>query len=443
MTETGSGNLPPGGRGQPGTGRIGTGDAHGGGSAASGPAVQLPAAPDDEADASEDSVARDILRCLPQNAEGEGLAKRLESLIVEKRALKRESDRRAHDFDTLFEMVREVSVRSLDAHRLELYLLRTLMGRFVVWKVDIFRRAESSRHLEYVKGRGLGPHRERAEEGLRISLDSAFAERLLAEEGVLQLREGDPDLEGMPEAKWLREIGLETMVPLVSREQAGEVSLEGFIGLGPRLGGRPFKQGDFPLLSMLGRMIGVSYRNELLFRRSVVDDLTQVFSRGYFDARLDEEICRRERYNKEGAALLMLDLDHFKEFNDRWGHQAGDTALRRVAAAARSCVRNSDLVARYGGEEFTVILVEIRNREDAMQAAERIRQAVRSRPVAEKKGKSLRISTSVGVAYYPEDACTAHDLIAAADAALYRAKALGRDRVCSAASVGGHTVGET
>ncbi|GAH88539.1 unnamed protein product, partial [marine sediment metagenome] len=142
------------------------------------------------------------------------------------------------------------------------------------------------------------------------------------------------------------------------------------------------------------------------------------------------------------AALLMLDLDHFKEFNDRWGHQAGDTALRRVAAAAQSCVRNSDLVARYGGEEFVVILVEIRSREDAVQAAERIRQAVRSRPVAEKDGRSLRISTSAGVAHYPEDASTAHDLVAAADAALYRAKALGRDRVCSATPVGRQTVGE-
>ena len=408
-----------------------------------GPAERLPERPDDEAGAAVDeSIAEDILPYLPKGAEGAELARRLESLVDGSRALQRDSARRDHDFETLFEMVREVSVRTLDAHRLELYLLRTLMGRFVVWKVDIFRRAETSRHLEFVRGRGLGPHRERAEEGLKISLDSPFAEKLLAEEGVLQLREDDADLAGIHEARWLREIGLETIVPLVAREQRGEASLEGFIGLGPRLGGRPFKPGDFRLLSMLGRIIAVSYRNELLFSRSIVDDLTQVYSRGYFDARLSEEILRRERYNREGAALLMLDLDRFKEFNDTWGHQAGDIALRRVSAAARSCVRNSDLVARYGGEEFTVILMEIRNREDAMQAAERIRQAVRSRPVAERDGKSLRISTSVGVAYYPDDASTAHDLIAAADAALYRAKELGRNRVCSATPVGRHTVGE-
>ncbi len=78
-----------------------------------------------------------------------------------------------------------------------------------------------------------------------------------------------------------------------------------------------------------------------------------------------------------------------------------------------------------------------------MQAAERIRQAVRSRPVAEKDGRSLRISTSAGVGPYPEDARTAHDLGAAADAALYRAKGLGRDRVCSATPLGRQTVGET
>ena len=434
MTDEGPGKSGPEGRAEKETGRAGPEDA---------PTVQWPARPGDEADLSaDDAIVQEILPYLPQDAGGAELARRIESLVGERRTLHRDGLRREHDFYTLFEMVREVSVRTLDAHRLELYLLRTLMGRFVVWKVDIFRRAESSRHLEFVKGRGLGPHREQPEEGLRISLDSSFADRLLAEEGVLQIREGDPEFEGIPEARWLRGIGLESIVPLVAREEGGESSLEGFIGLGPRLGNRPFKPGDLDLLSMLGRMIAVSYRNELLFRRRIVDDLTQVASRGYFDARLNEEIARRERYDREGAALLMLDLDHFKEFNDTWGHQAGDIALRRVAAAAKSCVRNSDLVARYGGEEFTVILVEIRSREDAMHAAERIRQAVRNRPVAEKDGRGLRISTSAGVAYYPEDASTAHDLVAAADAALYRAKALGRDRVCSAAPLRRQTVGE-
>ena len=154
--------------------------------------------------AADESIAEDILRYLPKGAEGAELARRLESLVDAGRVLQRDSARRDHDFETLFEMVREVSVRTLDAHRLELYLLRTLMGRFVVWKVDIFRRAESSRHLEFAKGRGLGPHREGPEEGLRISLDSTFAENLMAEEGVMQLREDDPDLAGIPDAKWLR-----------------------------------------------------------------------------------------------------------------------------------------------------------------------------------------------------------------------------------------------
>ncbi|MHC4503693.1 MAG: GGDEF domain-containing protein, partial [Planctomycetota bacterium] len=186
------------------------------------------------------------------------------------------------------------------------------------------------------------------------------------------------------------------------------------------------------LLGMLGKIIAVSYRNELLFRRSIIDDLTQVASRGRFDARLAAEISRCDRYEHEGFALLMLDLDCFKEFNDQFGHQAGDVALKCVAEALRSSVRTSDLAARYGGDEFAVILVKVGSREYAAQVAERIRASIGERPVTEKDGKKVSITASVGVAYYPECAASAGDLVAAADEALYRAKALGRNRVCPA-----------
>jgi diguanylate cyclase (GGDEF)-like protein len=137
----------------------------------------------------------------------------------------------------------------------------------------------------------------------------------------------------------------------------------------------------------------------------------------------------------------MLDIDGFKALNDRYGHQAGDTALRRVASLMKSCVRTSDLVARYGGEEFVAILVEIRSPADALQIAERMRLAIKNRPVAEKDGTGISLTVSVGVAFYPEDGVDAHQLIAAADGALYRAKALGRDRVCAAEPPGRKAVG--
>ena len=419
-------------------------------SAASGPESPAVARPPD------DEILEEIRPFLPGGPAGASLMEWLDRLVAERRQHRQDAIRRRHDFDTLFGIVKEISERTLDAEKLEHYLLKTLMGRFLVWKVAIFRRMDPSNRLEMVGERALGPYKERGKEGVVIRGDSDFAEALLSARDVVHLPTADLRVRSHPEARRLREAGIETIVPLVSRpedsvlrrseaglgdghraaeEEAGP-SLEGLVGLGPRLGDRPFKDRDLYLLSMLGKIIGVSYRNELLFRRSIIDDLTQVASRGRFDARLAAEISRCDRYEHEGFALLMLDLDDFKDFNDEFGHPAGDVALKRVAEALRASVRTSDLAARYGGDEFAVILVEIGSRGYAVQAAERIRAGIGGRPVAERDGKKVAITASIGVAYYPECAGSANELIAAADKALYRAKALGRNRVWAAEPLG-------
>jgi diguanylate cyclase (GGDEF)-like protein len=400
----------------------------------------------------DDETLEEIRRFLPDGPVGASLVEWLDRLVADRRRLRQEKLRHEHDHDTLFSIVREISERTLDADKLEQYLVRTLMGRFLVWKVAIFRRSEPTNCLEMVRERGLGPYKKRSEEGLVIRRDSAFAEALLSQPEVIHLSTASLQVRSHPEARRLREAGIETIVPLISRPEglflrrseddpgetglgAGEETgpgLQGLVGLGPRLGDRPFKDGDIILLGEIGKIITVSYRNELLFRRSIIDDLTQVASRGRFDARLAAEISRCDRYENEGFALLMLDLDRFKGFNDEFGHPAGDVALKCVAEALRSSVRTSDLAARYGGDEFAVILVKVGSREYAAQVAERIRASIGDRPVMEKDGKKISITASVGVAYYPECAASTGDLIAAADEALYRAKALGRDRVCAA-----------
>jgi two-component system cell cycle response regulator len=140
------------------------------------------------------------------------------------------------------------------------------------------------------------------------------------------------------------------------------------------------------------------------------------------------EVKRAQRYNLN-FSLIMIGLDHFKEFNDGYGHLEGDTLLRKIAQIMKSSLREIDFVARYGGEEFAVILPET-NKEGASIAAERVRRAIGERTFGEVGVKMTVIS--LGVVSYADAACPRADLIKAADNALYRAKREGRNRTCLA-----------
>jgi diguanylate cyclase (GGDEF)-like protein len=153
-------------------------------------------------------------------------------------------------------------------------------------------------------------------------------------------------------------------------------------------------------------------------------------------SKLAFESGRLQRYATLRAAghhlsMVLLDIDHFKKFNDRYGHQAGDAVLKGVAAALKGAVRSFDIAARYGGEEFAVILPET-TEEAAREVAERIRRSVSMYPFATEDGKAVRVTVSVGVATAPENGSTPAALIKQADAALYHSKEDGRNRVTHA-----------
>jgi len=170
-------------------------------------------------------------------------------------------------------------------------------------------------------------------------------------------------------------------------------------------------------------------RNIELRELSVTDSLTGLFNREHLHETLVNEFARSERHQHE-FSILMLDIDHFKQFNDNFGHLAGDDVLRKVAAIFKSSVRSCDYVARYGGEEFLIILPET-PMDEAVQAAERIRAAVEKKSFAPKgkKAKKAKITISVGVSSYPHDGTGEEALIQTADDALYEAKKSGRNRV--------------
>ena len=158
---------------------------------------------------------------------------------------------------------------------------------------------------------------------------------------------------------------------------------------------------------------------------TLTDRLTGLYNYGTFVDYLHNEVTKVDRYGGE-LCLLMLDLDHFKQFNDRHGHEAGNELLRTLGADIRSLVRTADLAARYGGEEFAVLILG--DESQGYELAERLRRAVETRTI-EVRGEAVCTTLSAGIATYPAGAADEAELIEAADAALYESKRRGRNRV--------------
>ena len=166
---------------------------------------------------------------------------------------------------------------------------------------------------------------------------------------------------------------------------------------------------------------------EELKRLAGIDFLTGVCNRRIFLQRAEEELQRANRHGRN-CVLLMLDVDHFKRTNDKYGHAAGDATLQKIAALCREVLRGADILGRIGGEEFAVLLVET-DLAASLQVAERLRQTIQDEDFGLEKGGSFRLSLSIGVAGYNSDGETLSNLLRRADIALYQAKNQGRNRV--------------
>lgn len=188
------------------------------------------------------------------------------------------------------------------------------------------------------------------------------------------------------------------------------------------------------MVNMFAKQVGLSIANlrlrEALRNQSIRDSLTGVFNRRYLEEALEREIRRATR-SEQSLGVLMLDLDHFKTFNDTYGHEAGDTVLRETAMLLSHCVRTEDAVCRYGGEEFMIILPAA-SLHATQSRAEYIRLKVHELTLTHQGRPLGRVTASFGVACFPDHGATRQMLLEAADAALYRAKRDGRDRVAVA-----------
>jgi len=178
------------------------------------------------------------------------------------------------------------------------------------------------------------------------------------------------------------------------------------------------------------RTVALMKANARLQQESIRDPLTGLYNRRYLEEILERETRRAVRA-EYGLGVLMLDLDHFKKINDTYGHDAGDSVLRETAAFLVKSVRAEDTVCRFGGEEFVIVL-PLTDLRTAQARAERIRSNLREHTLLRQGNALVPITISVGVAELPQHGTSPRDLLRRADAALYRAKKEGRDRVAVA-----------
>ena len=222
----------------------------------------------------------------------------------------------------------------------------------------------------------------------------------------------------------------------IAHPLSGSDTRDGVVGIvSVGRSGRAFTAGERDLFHYLATQAGVSMENvglhETVARESVTDELTGLFNRRRFDEVLDTEVERAKRFG-QSMALVLLDIDDFKQVNDTYGHQQGDVVLREVGRVLRESCREIDEPARYGGEELAVVLPGT-DLQGAYLLAERVRQGVEALrlPLMVAEGE-IQVTASLGVAALPESADDQDGLVAAADAAMYDAKRAGKNRAMRA-----------
>ncbi len=196
---------------------------------------------------------------------------------------------------------------------------------------------------------------------------------------------------------------------------------------------KPIVREDVRMLTMFANHAGLAIENSRLYEQTLLlsntDYLTRLWNHGYFQNIINEEV-KRATETKLPLSLIMLDIDNFKVYNDKLGHQAGDNVLREIGNILRESVRKSDWACRYGGEEFVIILPRT-NKDESYKFAERLRAKIEIHPFANEEIQPFRkITVSLGVATFPEDATSKDDLIYKVDMAMLQAKNKGRNRSC-------------
>jgi diguanylate cyclase (GGDEF)-like protein len=341
------------------------------------------------------------------------------SLLIAERAVKR----KVYDLHNLVEASNEI-YSILNFKQLINSALLTIIGQLGIQNAFALMYDSSRHSFNRNFQKGL---REKEIQSLKFKSESALAKYCLTHSTPFYISELKQSAELRRFRDKLKKLNINILAPIVYSER-----LQGVIGIGDKLYANEFSQTDFELFHVLVNIISISIENAIHYEEvknlSLTDGMTNLHNYRYFTIRLKEELNRAKR-NKTKVSLLILDIDHFKNYNDTLGHQAGDEALRTLGRVLKSTVRDEDIVSRYGGEEFCIILPDI-SKSDIMPLGERVRRIIELHQFyKERVQPEGKVTVSLGGATYPDDAKDGDELVAKADQALYKAKNYGRNRL--------------
>jgi diguanylate cyclase (GGDEF)-like protein/putative nucleotidyltransferase with HDIG domain len=266
----------------------------------------------------------------------------------------------------------------------------------------------------------------------RFNADNPIAAWLVKEDTPLSLEQIDsfPEFKGLwqAEREQLTASNLGMLCPIKSQGR-----LVGILALGKKKSNTIYSHEDIQLVMSMASQAGILIENAQLYAEATIrantDGLTGLYNHRHFHKCLELEIARGSRFGSI-FSLIMLDVDLFKTYNDTYGHLAGDKVLRKIGNYIKGSIRTVDMAFRYGGEEFAIILPESQL-DDAYMVAERIRKIIESNMAS----SAIPITISLGVANWPSDGLMKEEVIACADAALYRSKQTGRNRTCLSSDI--------
>ncbi len=329
-------------------------------------------------------------------------------------------EKKVYDLHNLIELGMSLS-SNLDFQSLVESILYSCIGQMFVEKVSIILQVDIDVNNYYIH-MAKGYDEEFDPTMIVLNEDDAvisYFEKNPTPHRYALLRENQAFREEMTA---LERLEPEIVVPMKSKD-----AINGIIVLGSKIGGGDFSQDEHEFLRDLARFAAIAVENSRLYLMATLDRMTRLYIHHYFQERLFEEIKRSQRYETP-LSLLISDIDHFKKFNDTYGHQQGDIVLKETARIFRESLRRTDVPARYGGEEFAAILPET-ELENAAKVANRLRRRIEEHAFPGQE-ETLHVTVSVGVAQFDitRDS-NKESLIKRADRALYKAKETGRNRI--------------